>query len=102
MAPEKTKRPGFTIDLKAPYKPAFVACMVVTPYRGDGTRRIDASKKLERDLGRAKALQLAAELLAYCNAPADLVERVKAIRTATTGVEAESDGDAPTEHTSIS
>jgi hypothetical protein len=73
---EKTKCPGFIIDLKKPFKPGFVTCMVITPYCQDGTPGVDPSQKLERDMGRKKALQLAAELLEFSEAPADLIERV--------------------------
>jgi hypothetical protein len=72
---QKSKRPGFILDRKKPFKPGFVTCMVLTPHYQDGTPGVDTSKKLERDLGRKKALQLAAELREFCAAPADLIER---------------------------
>jgi hypothetical protein len=75
---EQTKRPGFTIDLKKPYKPGYVTCVVITPYKDDGSADVD--NKLERDVGRDKALQLTADLLRYCNAPEQLIEAVRALR----------------------
>jgi hypothetical protein len=55
---EKTKCPGFIIDLKKPFKPGFVTCMVITPHYQDGTPGVDVSKKLERDMRRKKASSL--------------------------------------------
>ena len=82
---EKFKRPGYIITLKRPYKPGFVACMSITPHHEDGTPGVDTARKVERDLGRKKALQLAARLLAYSDAPADVVARVEELRAEAAG-----------------
>lgn len=54
-----------------------MACLVITPKRTDGTCDTDA--KLERNLGRGIAIQIASELLEKCGAPAELVEKVSAL-----------------------
>jgi hypothetical protein len=82
---EKAKCPGFIIDLKKPFKPGFATCMVITPHYQDGRPGVDTSKKLERDMGRKKALQLAAELLEFSEAPADLIDRVWAMHKEAAG-----------------
>jgi hypothetical protein len=79
MPAKKTKQPGFTIHLKKPFKPGFVTCMVITPHDQDGALGVATSKRLERDIGRKKALRLAARFLEFCDAPADLTERVWAM-----------------------
>ena len=68
---------GFIMDIKRPTRDGYVACLVITPKRRDGVT--DAGAKVERNLGRAKAVQLAAELLGACGASADLLDQVRAL-----------------------
>lgn len=68
---------GYIWDIKQPTREGFVACLVITPKHSDGT--CDTHAKLERNIGRGIALQIASELLEKCGAPADLVNRVKAL-----------------------
>ena len=68
---------GYIWDIKQPTRGGFVACLVITPKRSDGTCDIEA--KLERNIGRGTALQIASELLEKCGAPADLVKQAKAL-----------------------
>jgi hypothetical protein len=65
---------GYIIHIKRPTREGYVACLVITPKRRDGVT--DVAAKVERNLGRAKAIQIAADLLSYCEAPDDLVARV--------------------------
>jgi hypothetical protein len=70
---------GFIWDIKQPTREGYVACLVITPKCRDGTHSADTEAKVERNLGRSTALKIASELLAACNVPADLVERIKAL-----------------------
>lgn len=62
------------IDIKRPTREPYVACLVITPKHRDG--KADASAKVERNLGRAKAIQIAYELLSACNASKNLLSQV--------------------------
>ena len=68
---------GFIIDIKRPTRDGFAACLVVTPKHRDGYT--DVSAKLERNLGRAKCVQVAYELLAACDASGALLAQVHAL-----------------------
>lgn len=70
---------GFIIDIKRPTRDAdrYVACLVITPKRRDGVT--DVGAKMERNLGLAKAVEVAAELLDKCGASAELVAQVRAL-----------------------
>jgi hypothetical protein len=76
---ENAKCSGFFIDIKKPYKPGFALCMVITPHFQDGRTGVDTSNKLERDMGRKMAIDLAAELLKHCDAPLEIVQTVKSL-----------------------
>jgi hypothetical protein len=54
-----------------------VTCLVITP-KPDGKHH-DLSKRVERHLGKKKAVSLAVELLTCCGAPENLVRQVKAL-----------------------
>src|SRR5262245_3478306 len=71
---------GFVWDIKRPTRDGYVACLVITPlYKGGGA---DKGAKVERNMGRSQALQIAEEMLKACDVPADLLGRVKALREA--------------------
>jgi hypothetical protein len=69
---------GFVCDIVRPTRDAdrYVACVVVTPYRKG---KADLKAKAKRNIGKAKAVQLAAKLLERCDASAALIKRVKAL-----------------------
>ena len=68
---------GYIIDIKQPISDRYVACLVITPKNRDGYT--DVSAKLERNLGHEKAVQIAYELLAACNASESLLGQVHAM-----------------------
>lgn len=71
---------GFVWDIKRPTVDRFVACLVITPlHKGGGA---DTAAKVERNVGRSTALQIAEQMLAACDVPADLLARVTALREA--------------------
>ncbi len=71
---------GFIWDLKQPTQDGYVACLVITPmHRGGGA---DTAARLERNMGRSIALQMAEEMLAKCDVPPDLLSQVTALREA--------------------
>jgi hypothetical protein len=75
-----TTTAGSSGDINRPTRDGFVACLVITPmHRGGGA---DTAAKLERNVGRCIALQLAAEMLTACEAPSGLLAEVKALREA--------------------
>ena len=68
---------GLVWDVKRPTRDGFVACLVIWPmFRGGGA---DTEAKLERNMGRSNALQMATKLLRACDAPAELLEQVIAL-----------------------
>jgi hypothetical protein len=69
---------GFIIDIKRPTRKSYVACLVVTPKH----RHVDADvrAKVERNLKRKKAVQIAYELLAACEASDSLLSQVRSLR----------------------
>ncbi len=70
--------PGsFIWQVKRPSQDRFVACLVITPRRRDGSGSVDTDAKLQRDLGRSSALDLAGQLLKACGASPDLLEQVR-------------------------
>ena len=71
---------GYIWDIKRPTRDGFVACMVVTPmHKGGGA---DTAAKMERNMGRSTALQIAEQMLAACEVPADLLAHVTLLREA--------------------
>lgn len=68
---------GFIIDIKRATREPFVACLVITPKSVDGSA--DLGAKVERNLGRGKAVQIAHELLAACGASDQLLAEVHAL-----------------------
>jgi hypothetical protein len=80
---------GFIYDIKRPTRDAdrYVACLVITPKRRDGTT--DVGAKVERNIGRAKAVQIASELLETCGAPAELLAQVRALAPTSEGDDTE-------------
>jgi hypothetical protein len=50
---------------------------VITPKHRDGAA--DTCAKIERNIGRSIAIQLATKLLQKCDAPAELVAQVQAL-----------------------
>lgn len=68
---------GFIIDIKRPTRESYVTCLVITPKYRKGSA--DVSAKVERNLGQAKAVQVAYELLAACGASASLLSQVHAL-----------------------
>jgi hypothetical protein len=70
---------GFVYSVKGPTRDAnkYVACVVVTPYRRNGKANVGA--KVQRNIGRAKAVQMAVKLLRRCDAPSALLARVEAL-----------------------
>jgi hypothetical protein len=67
---------SFIWEVRRPSKDGFVACLVVTPRRRDGSGSVDTHAKLERHLGRSSALDLAQRLLKACGATSDLLQQV--------------------------
>jgi hypothetical protein len=66
---------GFIWDVKHPTQEGYVACLVITPlHRGGGA---DTAAKVERNVGRSTAVQIATKLLRACNAPAELLAQVQ-------------------------
>jgi hypothetical protein len=76
----KEGKVGFIWDLKKPTRDGYVTCLVITPMKKDGSRGADTGNKVERNLGRDMALQMALELLEHSGAPADLIRHVEAFR----------------------
>ena len=71
---------GYVWDIKRPTRDGFVACLVITPlHRGGGA---NTAAKLERNMGRSTALQIAEQMLEACDVPADLLAIVRALREA--------------------
>ena len=71
---------GFIWDVKQPTRDGFVACLVITPmHRGGGA---DTAAKLERNVGRSMALQMAERMLAARDVPPELLAQVTALREA--------------------
>ena len=68
---------GYIIHIKRPTKPGYAACMAITPKRKDGVT--DVAAKVQRDLGHAKAAEVAEKLLKKLGATADLLEQVRAL-----------------------
>ena len=68
---------GFTVQITKPTRDPerFVACVVIYPNRGG------AAAKVQRNIGRKKAIQLVEKLLKRCDAPDELLERVRALRS---------------------
>jgi hypothetical protein len=57
-----------------------VVQLVITPRGPDGSH-VDPSLRLERNVGRNNAVDLAAKLLQKCGASAELLAQVNALRT---------------------
>ena len=74
MSQENT---GFIINIKQPTRANYVACLVVTPKRRDGSANVDA--KMERNFSITKAVQISHELLAMCGASEELLAQVHAL-----------------------
>jgi hypothetical protein len=68
---------GFIIDIKQPTRESYVACLVITPKNRDG--KADTNAKVERNLGRVKAVQIAYELLSACEASENLLSQVQSL-----------------------
>lgn len=69
---------GYIWELKKPTRKGnFVACLVFSPKGKDN--RTDKAAKIERNIGRSIALQLATRLLKACDAPDELVRQVQAL-----------------------
>ena len=68
---------GYIIDIKRPTREPYVACLVITPKHRNS--KADVGAKVERNLGRAKAVQIAYELLSACNASENLLNQVHAL-----------------------
>ena len=71
---------GFIWDLKKPSKDGYVACVVITPNRRDAKRGVDTAMKLNRDIGRKMAIDMAAKLLKSCKAPTGLLSQIQSFR----------------------
>jgi hypothetical protein len=78
----ESKHPGFIIDVLNPTDDRFVARLVITPYR-DGTDKADPDRKLERNVGKHRAVGLALELLTKCDVPVELLRQIEDIQKAT-------------------
>jgi hypothetical protein len=74
----KNSSTGFILEVTRPAKRGFVAGLVFSPKGPDG--RIAAERKVRRDIGRNKALDLAAKLLAASGTPAELVQQVESLK----------------------
>jgi hypothetical protein len=68
---------GYIIDIKRPTREGYVACLAVTPKHRNGDA--DVGAKIERNLGRKKAVQIVYELLAACNASDELLDQVRTL-----------------------
>lgn len=68
---------GFIIGVKQPTREGHVACLVITPKFKGG--EADVSAKVERNLGRTKAIELSLELLVACNIPEELLVQIRAL-----------------------
>ena len=66
-----------TAQIAKSVKPASTQLEAVTN-QGDASAESAGIARLERNIGREKALALAAELLEYCNVPAELIRSVRA------------------------
>ena len=73
---------SFIIDIKRPTSDGYVACLVITPKRRVGGAT-DVSAKMERNLGKAKAVQLSVELLTACGASTSLLEQIRKMNPTT-------------------
>lgn len=77
----QTANSGFIIDTTKPIKKGYVVRLVVTPYRVDGGRGVDPSRKLMRDVGEHRAIGLALELLAACpSVPPGLLMQLESLK----------------------
>ena len=74
---------GFNIDIKPPARDPYVACLVVTPKLANG--HADSGAKVERHIGREKAVQIAYELLESCGASEHLLGQVRDLSPASNG-----------------
>jgi hypothetical protein len=68
---------GFIWDVKRPTRDGYVACLVITPLHSGGGA--DTASKVERNVGRSIAVQMATKLLRACDAPAELLTQVQAL-----------------------
>lgn len=68
---------GFIMNFKQPTCDGYVACMVVTPKLKGGDANLSA--KMERNLGRSKAIDLALQLLEACDAPDEILAQIRAL-----------------------
>ena len=68
---------GFIIDIKRQTREPYVACLVITPKHRNGNTDVNA--KVERNLGKSKAVQIAYELLAACKASDSLLSQVHSL-----------------------
>ena len=69
---------GFIIDIKRPTRDGYVACLVITPkFLDNGSA--DVGAKVERNLSRAKAINLAIELLTACDVSTELITKIQAL-----------------------
>jgi hypothetical protein len=70
---------GYIWDIKKPTKDGYVACLVITPVFKDG--KADIHAKMERNMGRSIALQIADEMLSKCGGvPNDVLAAVSRLR----------------------
>lgn len=69
---------NFIWDIKNPTKNGYVACLVITPILDDKTA--DTSAKMERNVGRSIALQIAEEMLAKCEVADKILAEVTKLR----------------------
>ncbi len=67
---------GFIMSIKKPTRKAYVACLVITPKRRG---HADVIAKVERNLKRKKAVQIAYQLLTACEASDSLLRQVHAL-----------------------
>jgi hypothetical protein len=69
---------AFNFHFRSSERAGAVTCLVISPKGPDGV--LDSTKALDRDIGRGKALEMAAHLLAACDAPEALLEQVRRLR----------------------
>jgi hypothetical protein len=65
---------GYIISVKNPTSKDSVACLVITPKHKDKAK---VKEKMERNLGREKAIQIAYKLLECCNADHRLLKQIE-------------------------